>query len=586
MQGPYNHTLDEHTRPTQPYRGLKRKRPYGTSKLARALSEGNAATHGLNLTVDTLTEDYITLLKKSLSSIKFILGDIIFEYQYEIDIVSRAIHQITTAQDLVGQGAAENRGQDATNINGNADTLNKTYKNMKDKIDIFESVKPQIEEMILRLNDPENVKAIKLYSLIMFLGNTFETVNVDFEHFVDSLFPKDLVDIFTEKFEELGLYPENEVPADLIDRELRRYEEHFKKSKIDEVALQQENYERDVQREETPQLDFVLIHNGELQTEADSPEVRDKILTILANRIYQRYSSPTREDLETINGQDIYRYAERYVSYMQKDIAKLTKDGTTLLKEIMTKLTTKMKLPVHNKIIVAINEQIESVSNSRQAEKTIQHSRSPIQKIAIIGYHVMKNIFLGASKEISISVKNAYDGIRSSVPVNMNTYESIYKIPKPLESLILNSDILSIVTNPEYRDVFFENVYTNTVQGKMNGEIRKIILEYTGNRSRMSLSQGDDPIIINTNFNPREVQERLKQRKKNHTNRGVNDFLRNLQGRQSAAAAEQEQPPDYTNVGGKKMKKNKRKTVKKRKTKKNNKVEKKKKRRNRKSKKN
>ena len=75
--------------------------------LTRSKSEGMAIKTGLENVVDTLTEEYIISLKKSLSSIKFILEDIIFEYKYEIDIVGRARDRIIAAQDAAGQGRRE-----------------------------------------------------------------------------------------------------------------------------------------------------------------------------------------------------------------------------------------------------------------------------------------------------------------------------------------------------------------------------------------------------------------------------------------------------------------------------------------------
>ena len=117
---------------------------------------------------------------------------------------------------------AENRGQDAANINGNADTLDKTCQNMIITRNNFKEVQDKIKSMIKQLELEEPVRAIKLNSLIMFLGNTFERGNAALKRFVHNLFPEDLVDIFTEKFKENGLIPKIEVPAELLDSDLHK----------------------------------------------------------------------------------------------------------------------------------------------------------------------------------------------------------------------------------------------------------------------------------------------------------------------------------------------------------------------------
>ena len=438
---------------------------YRQNSLTRSKSEGMAIKTGLENVVDTLTEEYIISLKKSLSSIKFILEDIIFEYKYEIDIVGRARDRIIAAQDAAGQGAAENRGQDAANINGNADTLDKTCQNMIITRNNFKEVQDKIKSMIKQLELEEPVRAIKLNSLIMFLGNTFERGNAALKRFVHNLFPEDLVDIFTEKFKENGLIPKIEVPAELLDRDLHKSMGILNNQvKYDLVKLQEENNERDVLANEARQLDFVITHNGELQQEADSPAVRDKILAKLANRIYQRYSSPSRNDLETIDGKDIYEYAFRYFTYLGQDVVKLNRDGKSLLGEILKKLTTEMKLPKDNKIIIAIREQIQSVVDPRKAEETIQRSRSPIQKLAIIGYHVMKNIFTRTVDEITVSVQKAYTDITKSNRANANAHQSMHTIPESLK--FLNTNMVMVATDIGYSR-HFSKVYEKTVHEVM-----------------------------------------------------------------------------------------------------------------------
>lgn len=563
-------SLSPQTSISQPASERANKKPY-THPLIRSRSEGNAINTGLNRIVENLTEEYIASLKKSLSSIKFILGDIIFEYEYEIEIVGLAREQI-----IIAQGAAENRGQNATNINENMDTLDKTCENMMTTRDKYQSVKNKIEAMIVQLEYEEPVKAIKLNSLIMFLGNTFERGNAALRLFVHNLFPEDLVDIFTEKFKESGLLPKIDVPAELLDRELHRSMGILNNQvNPDLVTLQEENNERGVQanKKKALQRDFVITYNGELQQEADSPAVRDKILTKLANRIHERYSSPSRNDLETIDGKDIFQYALKYFSYMKQDIITLSRDRKSLLLEILEKLTTDIKLPEDNKIIIAIRKQIQSVVEPGKAEEAIQHSRSPIQKLAIIGYHVMKNIFTRTVEQIAESVQKAYTDITKSNRANVNAHQSMYTIPESLKSL--NTNMVMVATDIGYRQAFFKKVYENTVSGSINRDIKRIILAYTGDRSDQCQSQGAE---VNGIFNHQEAQRQMTNQMERRKYKRATNLRETLQ----------DLPETQKNFeGGKKVRRRtKRKTVKKRKTKKNNKVNKETRRRNRKTKKN
>lgn len=533
----------------------------------RSLSEANAIRHGLIQIIDTLTKNYIETLRKTLISVKFILSDIIFEYEYEIEVVQRAIDMSTI------QSAAQNE---------DTEILQKTSRNMSTVKDEFKNIKQNIEQMIIQMEQDEPLKAMKLNSLLMFLGNTFNKGNIALKLFIHNLIPEDLLELFTKKYENQGLSTSIVEPFQIIDDLMK----HRMKNQIeiDEVLLLQEDYEKAAEENTIDVSKFVLVGpKSEPQHNVEASDLREKILTRLAARIYERYTSPTNEDLANIDGSDIYHYAMKYFSFLGQDIVELRKDGKNLLQAIVEKLRM-ITLP-ENKIIEAIEEQITSIreqTEPKTAATTISKSRSPTQKIALIGYNLMKNIFTSAINNITESFERAYRQLGKSGLYNENEPQSVYNIPESLK--VLNPNMLLIATDIDYRNTFCKKVYDIVVDPmeSVNKEVKDAIIMYSGIHRSEAASQGFEPI---GNFDPHTAKQELDELRKHRIEKRARSIRNSLLSPDIEYSPSNEISLGSLN-GGKKMKKNKRKTVKKRKTKKNNKVEKKKKRRNRKSKKN
>lgn len=557
------------------------------SDFERAKSLDTGIQSAFKITVDNMTEKCLDSLIKTLKGIKYILDDIIFEYDYEIQVVGNAI-MINSME-----GSAENQ-----------EIMTNTLRNMEEVKHKFGTINDKLKFMIDQMNDVDVTDAIKLSLLLMFLGNPFEKGNVALKLFVHKLFSEELIEIFTDKYRKQGMIPTLQEPSAVIDQDLRHSISELDRTvKVDELKLIQDDYERAEERNKQIVSDFILIEDtSELQQISYGKIAREEALNRLATRIYNKYTSPTSEDLKTIDGADIYQYATKYFTFLGQRISDLTDDGKNLLEEIVIRLR-EMKTP-NNKLITAIQYTIGKITDEEQAALTLKRSRSPIQKIAITGYHIMKNILSKSVVNVANIFHDAYVQIKSTNGVNVNTYVSQYKIPRELE--VMNPNLILIATEPKYRKDFLILV-NKVLQTKMlSKDVKDAILMYIDERIKYGQTSASQDQAVRLEpfskpINLLEDKQRLDKVIGNSLTKKSMDLLKRLHDKdnknrppknnqdkedngsaQAAAAAAQDDEELFSGLGslngGKR--KQRRKTVKKRKTKKNSKALKKSRRRN------